>query len=321
MKSSLRLFLAGFLATPAVMLTEMAAHAQPVAAAPAAATIEIGRYTYPGPGTVNTWWIETPTSVVVIDVQRDLGHAREALAAVGRTGKPVSAILVTHGHPDHYAGIGVFRQAFPNLVTYASRTTHDTITNDSYGFNALLQQATPDNFPNPVVAPDRIIVPDETLTIDGVRIVTREFGKSDANSMTVYYLPATGDLFAGDIILAGMHGFFYEGASAGWLSSLDRLTGQFPEARVLHPGHGEPGAPQTLITAQRDYINAARAIAVDAIVQLGATPAAQAAINAELLRRFPDAQNPVGLPNFFDLSTNGLFTELTSPALAPVTNR
>jgi glyoxylase-like metal-dependent hydrolase (beta-lactamase superfamily II) len=283
--------------------------------------ITVGRYTYLGPGTVNTWWIETSTTVIVIDVQRDLGHARQALAAVRRIGKPVSAILVTHGHPDHYAGIGVFREAFPGLVTYASKTTHDTIANDGYGFNALLQRATPDNFPNPVIAPNRIIAPDETLTIDGVRIVTREFGKSDANSMTVYYLPTTGDLFAGDIILSGMHAFFYEGASSQWLTSLDRLTSQFPQARALHPGHGEPGAPQTLISAQRDYIVAARAIAVDAITRLGATPAAQAATNAELLRHFPNAQNPVGLPNFLDLSTNGLFSELTSPALAPVTNR
>jgi glyoxylase-like metal-dependent hydrolase (beta-lactamase superfamily II) len=318
MKAFLRPFLAGFLATSAVLLVNQHAAAQPVASAPAAASLSVGRYTYPGPGTVNTWWIETPTSVIVIDVQRDLGHAREALAAVQRTGKPVSAILVTHGHPDHYAGIGVFRAAYPGLQVYASQTVRDTIANDHYGFNALLQQAAPDNFPNPVAVPDRIIAPNETLTIDGVRIVTREYGPSDANSMTVYYLPTTRDLFSGDIILSGMHAFFYEGASAEWLASLDRLAFQFPGATRLHPGHGEPGAPAQLIGEQRATIVAAREIAGEAILRLGNTPAAQAATNAELVRRFPALQNPVGLPNFLDLSTAGLFRELTEPTHIPV---
>jgi glyoxylase-like metal-dependent hydrolase (beta-lactamase superfamily II) len=318
MKQVFRYFTIGFLATTAVWLSQLPVQAQQpeaTASAPASTVVNaIGRYTYPGPGTVNTWWIETPTSVIVIDVQRDLGHAREALSAVQRIGKPVSAILVTHGHPDHYAGIGVFKAAYPGLVTYASVTTTETIVKDGYGFNAFLQQATPDNFPNPVIAPDRLIAPDATLTIDGVDIVTHEFGPSDANSMTVYYLPATGDLFSGDIILSGMHAFFYEGASAAWLTSLDRLASDFPRAVRLHPGHGEPGAPAQLIAEQRATIKAARAIATDAIARLGNTPAAQAATNAELIRRFPALGNPVGMPNFLDFSTAGLFRELSTPA-------
>lgn len=79
----------------------------------------VGAWTYAGTGIVNTYWIQTPGGgIVVIDAQRDLFHAAEAIAAVRAVGKPVRAILITHPHPDHYTGIGLFRQAFPGVVVY-----------------------------------------------------------------------------------------------------------------------------------------------------------------------------------------------------------
>jgi glyoxylase-like metal-dependent hydrolase (beta-lactamase superfamily II) len=66
-----------------------------------------GVWTYPGTGTVNTYWIETlGGGLVVIAVQRDLVHAGQALKAVKAVGKPVRAILITHAHPDHDTGLG-----------------------------------------------------------------------------------------------------------------------------------------------------------------------------------------------------------------------
>jgi glyoxylase-like metal-dependent hydrolase (beta-lactamase superfamily II) len=308
-----RQFLGGLLS-----LAAAATLSAPLAAA--SVPTQISRYTFTGPGSVNTWWIETPNGLVVIDLQRDLPHAREALAAVKRVGKPVLAVIVTHGHPDHYAGLGVFRAEWPQLVAYASSTTQDTIAHDRYGFNALLQQMAPGLFPKPVDVPDRVLADDETLTIDGLRLVTRKYGKGDANSMTVVYLPDSGDLFSGDLVLSGMHLFFHESASGDWLAGLERLARQFGAARRLHPGHGASGEPAALVAANRLYIETARRLAVQAW-RADPEPAktqARAATIAALQREFPHHGNPVGLPKFLELSTQGLFKEFASPALQPL---
>lgn len=277
-----------------------------------------GVYTYPGPGTVNTHWIETPGGgLIVIDVQRDLGHAREALAAVRATGKPVRAILVTHGHPDHYVGLGLFKEAFPQAVIWSSKTTSETIRTDPYGFNKLVQEFDPANAPKVFTLPDRTFDGDAALDIDGLRVAAREMGKAEANSATVYYVPSTGDLYVGDLVLNRLHALFGEASTSEWLAALDRIDVLFPNARAVHPGHGASGPKIGLLADQRNYIVTTRHLALAEYVRSGATLAAKAAANRAIVARFP-YENPAGMRDIVSISVDGLFTEFTKPELAPV---
>ena len=138
-----------------------------------------GVWTYSGTGTVNTYWIETPGGgLIVIDVQRDLIHAAQALAAAKAVGKPVRAILVTHAHPDHYTGLGLFRTAFPRVPVYSSKATADAIRNDTYGANAGEQADAPDITPREFAAPGIPFDGDMTLQIDGVTTIARELARA-----------------------------------------------------------------------------------------------------------------------------------------------
>src|SRR2546421_6345299 len=104
------------------MATCAPAMAQDSSSAQTVLPAKTGVWTYRGPGTVNTYWIETPGGgLVVIDVQRDLVHAAKALATVKAVGRPVPAILLTHAHPDQYTGLGLFRQALPGVAVYSCR--------------------------------------------------------------------------------------------------------------------------------------------------------------------------------------------------------
>ena len=278
----------------------------------------VGAWTYAGTGTVNTYWFATPGGgIVVIDVQRDLVHAAEAVAAVRAVGKPVRAVLITHPHPDHYTGVGLFRQAFPGVVVYASRATADTIRNDTYGASAATQRDAPGITPQVFVPPGETFDGNTTLEIDGLTIVARELGRGEAHSTTAYYLPATQDLFVGDAVINRLHGPILEAAAGSWLSILDRLETAFPDARTVHPGHGASGPPSTLYEDERIYLRICRKIAAEEIARSGFTEAAKQAAVDRINARFRYI-NPTGIADIVRSSVDGLFQELSLPNEAPV---
>ena len=68
---------------------------------------------------VNTQMIEGPTAVVIFDGQLLLPYADEVASYVQTLGKPVERIILSHAHTDHWSGLQVLTERFPDARVFA----------------------------------------------------------------------------------------------------------------------------------------------------------------------------------------------------------
>ena len=68
---------------------------------------------------VNSQMIEGPTAVVIFDGQLLLPYADEVASYVQTLGKPVERIILSHAHTDHWGGLQVLTERFPDARVFA----------------------------------------------------------------------------------------------------------------------------------------------------------------------------------------------------------
>jgi glyoxylase-like metal-dependent hydrolase (beta-lactamase superfamily II) len=287
----------------------------PAAAPSDTAPLAVERIASANPGSVNTYWFAGPDGLVVVDTQRSLTDARAALDAVRAGGEPVAAVLLTHGHPDHVGGVGVFRDAYPGVPVHASEGTRDFMRDDPLGFFALTRQLPGSDYAPELPLPDHLVEPGATVDAGGLVLETAEFGPGESAATTVYHEPDSGALFVGDLVNNEATPALVEGNTCGWLTNLDRLAEEFPGARTLYPGHGAPGDPGELIGRQRDYLLHVRdlvrpAVAADSPGAGELTDEERAAAVAALEAAHPGHQPVATLPDLHGANVDAVAGEL-----------
>ena len=152
------------------------------------------------------------------------GDASRVAAAVAKTGCAPCAILLTHGHYDHTAGVADLQAQWPEVPTYLSR--RDQGAGDSY----MLQL-----FPPVANAKDY----DEGDTVR-VGSLTLEVLATPGHSEGSVTLRCGDVLFCGDTLFAGSCGRtdFPGGSMKKIMVSLKRL-GQLEGNLTVYPGHME----------------------------------------------------------------------------------
>lgn len=211
-------------------------------------------YTHPGLGSVNTYWIETDESVIVIDGQRSRSEAEKALAQIQATHKPIIGIFLTHAHPDHFGGLRVFADAAPNAPIYGSPLTQEQMMNDTRGYIAASRQQLKEDFPKDIAVPTQLIREDDVVNLGGIEFQVKQLAPNEADAMTLLYVPQAQILFSGDLIQIGMTPFLLEKHIDGWIQQLQGLERMFPEVTMVYPGHGEAGDKHRLIQSQLAYL-------------------------------------------------------------------
>jgi glyoxylase-like metal-dependent hydrolase (beta-lactamase superfamily II) len=192
---------------------------------------------------VNSYLVETPAGVVAIDAGLLVSDARAFRARLDATGKPLLAVFVTHGHPDHFNGVVEIVRGRADVPIYATPQGKRVIEEVADAKRAQWGPTYGDEWPAETAYPNSVVADGETVELDGLSIRVHELGPCESPSEAVFVVEAAGQApvaFTGDLFYNGLHAYNADGLSGPWLGALDRARPLVARTAELYPGHGRP---------------------------------------------------------------------------------
>jgi hydroxyacylglutathione hydrolase len=173
---------------------------------------------------------ESAQECAVIDPGLDPDELLDFL--VQRELRPV-AVLLTHGHIDHIAGVAALRQQYPQIKLYIHKLDAPMLTNTQTNLSML----TGDTFTAP--AADVLLEDGDTIEEAGVKLKVLHTPGHTPGGICLYAEPE-GILFAGDTLFADSVGRtdFPGGSMDQLLVSIQRKLLVLPDTTAVYPGHG-----------------------------------------------------------------------------------
>jgi len=191
---------------------------------------------------------------VLIDTFLTTEQSQALADWVAHSGRHLTTIYITHGHPDHFLGLALLLERFPRAKAVA---TPDVVR----GMQEYLSPGKVDGLHKsyPGQIPDRLVVAQalegNELELEGQKLLVMNAGRTDTAHSTCLYVPSIGLLVAGDVVYNGIYPFLGETDTRSrleWVSTLERLKALKPRAVVA--GHKVPentDGPSTIEDTQR----------------------------------------------------------------------
>jgi glyoxylase-like metal-dependent hydrolase (beta-lactamase superfamily II) len=216
------------------------------------------------PGAKQRWW--SPTSATLISGQRDavlvdalmtIGQARDLVDWVAAHGKRLTAVYITHGHGDHWFGLGAILDRFPDVRAFAMPAVIEQMRRGSTpAFLASFWKSRfPGQIPDHVVLPDPL--PDHTIELEGHELVAVPLGHTDTDETTCLHVPAIGLVVAGDAAYNDVHLYLAESNPQGrldWIAALDTIESLHPQAVIAGHKRADRADDPQIVEETRQYI-------------------------------------------------------------------
>jgi len=197
---------------------------------------------------VNSVIIEGLHEVMLVDAQLTKTSAEKVLQEIKETKKPLSIIYITHEHADHFLGLEVFKEAYPEVRIIANSEVVDRINKVYQEKIDKWKKILGSGATSHMVAISKL--DDNFIKFESSKIEVFKKVQGDTDENTMLWIPERRILITGDVVVNNMHVYTAETDSEArgkWLNTIKQIRKLNPS--VVIPGHSKAGAPLDAGTA------------------------------------------------------------------------
>jgi glyoxylase-like metal-dependent hydrolase (beta-lactamase superfamily II) len=193
---------------------------------------------------------------VLVDAFMTVKQANALADWVAARGKNLTTIYITHGHGDHWFGVGTLLERFPRARTVATPNVLKVMRqNASPEFLKFWKAGFPDQIPDKLVFAEEL--KGSVIDLEGHELVAVELGHTDTDCTTCLNVPSIGLVVAGDAAYNDVHLYLAESnvqKRREWISALDKIESLNPRAVVAAHKRPENDDNPRIIEQTRQYI-------------------------------------------------------------------
>ena len=194
---------------------------------------------------------------VLVDALLTVGQARDLGEWVAAHGKNLTSVFITHGHGDHWFGLGAVLDRFPNARAFALPAVIEQMRAGSTP--ELLESFWKPRFdgklPRDLVFAEPL--EDHTIELEDHELVAVELGHTDTGQTSCLHVPDVALVVAGDAAYNDVHLYLAESDPSGrreWIAALDTIESLHPQTVIAgHQRAGRHDGPE-IIEETRQYI-------------------------------------------------------------------
>jgi glyoxylase-like metal-dependent hydrolase (beta-lactamase superfamily II) len=185
---------------------------------------------------VNSTLIYGEKDAILIDAQFTQSDAHRLVAMLIESKRNLSAVYVTHPHPDHYFGFTVIKQAFPNAKFLALPSIATDAKNTAEAKVKVWKPVYGDNVTSSPMIPEPL--EDKVGTLEGETVQVFGEVQGDDKHSSYLWFPSLKAVIAGDIVYHGIYPWTAETTPAErkeWIKTLDKIASLKPS--IVVAGH------------------------------------------------------------------------------------
>ena len=193
---------------------------------------------------------------VLVDTFMTVDQSNSLADWVASKHKNLTTIYITHGHGDHWFGVGTILERFPKARVVATASTIAVMQgNASAQGLAAWGAGFPGQIPNNLVLAEEL--KGNVIDLEGQELKAVELGHTDTDYTTCLHVPSIGLVVAGDAAYNDVHLYLVESSAQTrqeWIAALDKIEALNPRAVVASHKRPENDDNPRIIEETRKYI-------------------------------------------------------------------